>query len=330
MSIENDDSFETYTVTPLFFSSSVGKRRRSPFLSLFLSSFPSFILILSILERIFSPWLEVKCNFCPSLFSNYFFLNFRGMKWREEGKGKLNEESNQYETILEQKNVASGYEMIEENRKKVVWNKNLQGKKSIIFWLINYSFTIQQIQSISFLSTLDSEVLDSMSNPFQVQGSYWWYFEDSMLKYSLKYFLFSESLNISEFSTQFRGNFSATSFLMQASSVSQDDFEFESFFSNYEPVKSIQCFTWRIHSIQTSLKEKESYSERVSFLTRFWLRASWHNRRIWNTGGVTIVHLLSHSLFYSHAITLWKQSRNKIRSLWRVCKTFAIRKRMES
>ena len=50
-----------------------------------------------------------------------------------------------------------------------------------------------------------------------------------MLKYSLKYLLFFESLNIPEFSTQFRGNFSATSFLMQASSVSQDEFEFDFF-----------------------------------------------------------------------------------------------------
>lgn len=72
------------------------KRERSPSLfSLFLSYFLSSILIFSILERIFSPWLEVKCNFCPGLFSNYFSMNFRGMKWSEEGKEKLNKESNQ-------------------------------------------------------------------------------------------------------------------------------------------------------------------------------------------------------------------------------------------
>ena len=87
----------------------------------------------------------------------------------------MNDESNQYETILEQNNVASGYEMIEENRNKVVERSLKQkplGQKVIIFWLINYSFTIQRIQSISFLSTLDSEVLDLRFNPFQVQGSY--------------------------------------------------------------------------------------------------------------------------------------------------------------
>lgn len=78
------------------------------------------------------------------------------------------------------------------------------------------------------------------------------------------------------------------------------------------------------------LWKKKNRIVNVSFLTRFRLRASWHNRRIWNTGRVTIVHLLPHSLFHSHPITLWKRSRNKIRSLWRVYKTFAIRKRMES